>query len=54
MSRYLLICFSLWLLGCATLEPAPLYHQMDKADVALANQALADALQTRPKGQSLT
>ncbi|WP_314927693.1 RT0821/Lpp0805 family surface protein [Aeromonas piscicola] len=54
MIRYLLPWLSLWLLGCATLEPTPLYHQMDKADVALANQALADALQTRPKGQSLT
>ncbi|MCH7347355.1 RT0821/Lpp0805 family surface protein [Aeromonas sp. MR7] len=54
MIRYLLPWLSLWLLGCATLEHAPLYHQMDKADVALANQALADTLQTRPKGQSLT
>ena len=54
MSRYLLICLALWLSACATQPAAPLYHQMDKQDVALANQALAEALQTRPKGQSLT
>lgn len=54
MSRYLLICLALWLSACATQPAAPLYHQMDKQDVALANQALAEALQTRPKSQSLT
>jgi surface antigen len=52
--RYLLPLLLLGLTGCATVDSPPLYHQMDKADVALANQALAEALQTRPKGQSLT
>lgn len=54
MNRYLLICLSLWLFGCTAQQSVPLYHQMDQQDVALANQALAEALQTRPKGQSLT
>ena len=42
--RYLLPLFLLGLTGCATVDTPPLYHQMDKADVQLANQALAKAL----------
>ncbi|MCX0427679.1 hypothetical protein OD806_14230, partial [Aeromonas veronii] len=52
--RYLLPLLLLGLAGCATVDTPPLYHQMDKADVQLANQALAKALETRTKGQSLT
>ncbi|HEH9418312.1 TPA: hypothetical protein SIA31_002341 [Aeromonas sobria] len=54
MMRYLLPLLLLGLTGCATVDTQPLYHQMDKADVQLANQALAKALETRAKGQSLT
>ncbi|MFQ2013079.1 RT0821/Lpp0805 family surface protein [Aeromonas veronii] len=54
MMRYLLPLLLLGLTGCATIDTPPLYHQMDKADVQLANQALAKALETRTKGQSLT
>ena len=52
--RFLLSLFWMVLTGCSTVNTPPLYHQMDNADVQLANQALAEALQTRPKGQSLT
>ena len=44
--RYLLPLLLLGLTGCATVDTPPLYHQMDKADVQLANQALAKALET--------
>ena len=52
--RYLLTLLLLGLACCTTVDTQPLYHQMDKADVQLANQALAKALETRTKGQSLT
>ncbi len=52
MNRYLLICLAMWLSACVTQPASPLYHQMDKQDVALANQALAEALQTRPKARA--
>lgn len=54
MMRYLLPLLLIGFAGCATVDTPPLYHQMDRADVQLANQALAKALESRTKGQSLT
>ena len=50
MMRYLLTLLLLGLAGCATVDTQPLYHQMDKADVQLANQALAKLGQSAVQG----
>lgn len=52
--RTLIPILTLWLAACASQEPVPLYQQMNGMDVQLANQALQQALQVRPRGETLT